>query len=85
MCSCVSTVPTEVPPHSDHQQPIVWLRRSQMTPAELSSDISHVCDPSKTYLAEFSQPPNHEMMRIVRLVKNCCFTPLTLGYFVTEQ
>ena len=22
-----------------------------MTPAELSSDISHVCDPSKTYLA----------------------------------
>ena len=56
-----------------------------MTPAELSSDISHVCDPSKTYLAEFSQPPNHEMMRIVRLVKNCCFTPLTLGYFVTEQ
>lgn len=56
-----------------------------MTPAEPSSAISHMHDPSKTYLAEFSQPQNHEMMMIVRLVENCCFTPLPLGYFVTEQ
>ena len=56
-----------------------------MTLADPSSAISHIRDPSKTYLAEFSQPQNHEMMMIMRLVKNCSFTPLPLGYFVTEQ
>ena len=56
-----------------------------MTPADPSPAISHMRDPSKTYLAEFSQPQNHAMMMIMRRVKTCCFTPLPLAYFVTEQ